>query len=311
MTKRPILTSAYKARDLDGAGELVAVKVPLPQYSSGLGSWSMFQREMELGLRLRHPGIVRFVPFAPNRRGLVVTEYLTGRPLSASIGKGRPLREADALGIASRLCDALEYMHGQGVVHYDVKPGNVMVCDDGSLRLIDLGLAHACERSRIAFGAPGPAIATAEYAAPEQVRRKRGRASVDVYAVGAILYEMLTGHAPFEGDDPFVVTSARMIGDPKRPRALNPAVSPECEEIVLRALRRDPAERYASAGALKADLDRPAQVLCTGLADRLVEVTPWRKRARLLRYVALVGLTPVASLLGAFGLLWWYFAMGR
>jgi serine/threonine-protein kinase len=306
------MSTVFKARDLDNDGETVAVKVPLPQYSSGVGSWSISQREAEIGVKLCHPFIVRFIPVAPNKhRNLVVTEYVAGTTLSARIGKGRYLAEAEALGIAHRLCEAVQYLHGAGIVHYDLKPGNVMLCEDGSLRLIDFGVAHPLVRSRFAFGGASPAIATADYAAPEQIRRQRGRASVDIYAIGAILYEMLTGHPPFEGDDPYVVASARQIGDPKAPRALNPAISVETEEIVLRALRRDPGERYASAAELKADLDRPGAVHVSGLAARLIEVTAWRRLRRWMRYVALVGVTPIASLVGLFGLLWWYFERRR
>jgi serine/threonine protein kinase len=122
-----------------------------------------------------------------------------------------------------------------------------------------------------------------------------------------MLYEMLTGYPPFEGDDPFVVASARQIGDPKAPRALNSAISAQAEEIVLRALRRDPTERYPSVAELKADLDGPAQVRVSGLADRLVAVTRWRKGLRLMRYIAFVGVAPVAFLVALFRLLWWGF----
>ncbi|HZU84134.1 MAG TPA: serine/threonine-protein kinase [Polyangiaceae bacterium] len=303
------MSTVFKARDLEDGGSLVAVKVMRPEYSSGVGSWSMSQREAEIGASLRHPFIVRFVPVAPGRsRNVVVTELVSGTPLAARIGGGRRLPEAEALAIASRLCDAVDYMHRRGIVHYDLKPGNVMLCDDGSIRLIDFGVAHPAARARFDFAGPAPPIATADYAAPEQIRRRRGQTSVDIYATGAILYEMLTGHPPFEGDDPFVVASARQIGDPRAPRALCPDVSLEAEEIVLRALRRDPAERYASAAELKADLDRPARVRVSGLAERLVEVTPWRRRLRLIRYASIVGLAPLATLVAAFGLLWWYFA---
>jgi serine/threonine-protein kinase len=304
------MSTVYKARDLETDG-LVAVKIPLPQFASGLGSWSMFQREAEIGARLHHPLIVRFVPFAPNRRGLVVTEYIEGTSLFDRLREKSPLPEPEALALASRLCDAVRYLHEQGIVHYDVKPGNVVLCADGSPRLIDLGLAHAIDRSRFSLSGPAPAVATADYAAPEQIRRRRGQVSVDIYAIGAILYQMLTGYPPFEGDDPRAVTSARQIGDPKRPRALNPAISAEAEEIALRALRRNPAERYASVADLQADMDRPSQVRVTGLASRLIEVTPWRKRLRLLTYIALVGLAPIAGLVLSFVILWWYFAHSR
>jgi serine/threonine protein kinase len=301
------MATVFKAQDLENRGALVAVKLPLPQYASGLGSWSMSQREAEIGASLHHPYVLRFIPLGPSApRSLVVTEYVAGKTLADHVGRGRRLPEAEALRVASRVCEAVEYMHGQRIVHYDIKPRNVMICDDGSIRLIDLGVAHVLVEGRFAFAGRAPQLATADYVAPEQIRGRRGQASVDIYGIGALLYEMLTGHPPFDGDDPFVVASARRIGDPAAPRALNPGISPEAEEIVLRALRRDPRERYATAAELRADLDRPTTVRVSGLADRLVEVTPWRKRRRWMRYIALVGGVPIAALVLSFRLLWWY-----
>jgi eukaryotic-like serine/threonine-protein kinase len=300
------MATVFKARDLQNAGQLVAVKVPLAQYSSGVGGWSMFQREAEIGGKLDHPSILRFIALEPNKhRNLVVTEYVAGTTLAARVGNGRRLPEAEALLIMSRVCEAVAHMHGQEFVHYDLKPGNVMMCDDETIRLIDFGMAHPIVRSRLAFSGQAPPMASAYYVAPEQLRRQRGRPSVDIYALGAMLYEMLTGYPPFEGDDPFVVASARQIGDPKAPRALYAAISLQAEEIVLRALRRDPAERYASVAELKADLDRPAEVRVSGLAGRLVAVTRWRKAQRLMRYIVFVAVAPLAFLLGLFRLLWW------
>jgi serine/threonine protein kinase len=306
------MSTVFKGRDLADDGRPVVVKVALPEYSSGVGSWSMSQREAEIGAKLHHRYIVRFVPLAPGRRrNFVVTEYVDGTTLAARVGHGRHLPETEALRIASRLCEALEYLHREGIVHYDLKPGNVMLCEDGSIRLIDFGMAHEVEKGSLGFLGPAPAIATAAYVAPEQIRRRRGLPSVDIYATGALLYEMLTGHPPFEGDDPFVVDSARLIGDPKAPRALEPTISRETEEIVLRALRRKPAERYASVAELKADLDHPERVRVSGLAGRLVAVTPWRRRRRWMRYIALVGFLPLGFLVASFRLLWWYFENRR
>jgi Protein kinase domain len=300
------MSTVFKATDLEQGGKVVAVKVPLPQFSSGLGSWSMFQREAEIGARLDHPYILRFVPLAPRKsRGHVVTEYVAGPTLASRVGKGRRLEEAEALRIASRLSDAVDYMHRRQVVHYDLKPENVILCEDGSIRLIDLGMAHEVVTGRFALSGSAPPFATTDYVAPEQIGRKRGKTSVDIYALGAMLYEMLTGHPPFEGDDPFVVASARQIGDPRAPRSLCPTISAQAEEIVLRALRRDPTERYATAAELKAALDAPTQVVVSGLATRLVEVTPARRRLRWLRFVSLTALLPLAVLVGGFLLLWW------
>jgi serine/threonine-protein kinase len=303
------MSIVFKAHDLENPDRPVAVKVPLPQFSSGLGSWSMFQREAEIGAKLNHPSILRFITPGPAKtRGFVVTEYVCGPSLASRIGRGRRLPEADALRTMSRLCDAVDYLHREGVVHYDLKPGNVILCDDGSLRLIDLGMAHEVVRSRFALAASAPPFATSEYVAPEQIRRRRGQPSVDIYALGAMLYEMLTGQAPFEGDDPFVLASARQIGDPPAPRAIRPDISEATEEIVLRALRRNPADRYPSVAALKADLDDPSRVRVSGLARRLVPVTPWRKRLRILRFVFLTSVLPIAILVATFCLLWWRLA---
>jgi serine/threonine protein kinase len=126
-----------------------------------------------------------------------------------------------------------------------------------------------------------------------------------------MLYEMLTGRPPFLGDDPFVVASTRLLGDPTAPRALNANISPEAEEIVLQALRRNPAERYPSAAAMKADLDAPERVAVTGLADRLRPVTRWRRGLRLARYIATFVVLPVVSQIVLFLLLWHHFAHYR
>jgi serine/threonine-protein kinase len=303
------MSIVFKASDLANHDEVVAVKVPLPQFSSGLGNWSMFQREAEIGAKLSHPSILRFIgPAASKGPGYVVTEYVEGPTLASRIGRGRRLPEREALRTMSRICEAVEYLHSQGIVHYDLKPGNIILCEDGSLRLIDLGMAHEIIRSRFALSASAPPFATSEYVAPEQIRRRRGQRSVDIYALGAMLYEMLTGQPPFEGDDPFVLASARQIGDPKAPREICPEISEQAEEIVLRALRRNPAERYPTAAALKADLDAPARVKVTGLAQRLVVVTPGRKRLRLLRFIVLTSVAPIGALTVLFLLMWSYLA---
>lgn len=301
------MATVFKAADLENRRELVAVKIPLPRYSSGVGAWSMFQREAEIGTKLDHPYVLRFVDLPPGKhRSYVVTEYVQGTPLATRVGKGRFLEEREALGILSRVCDAVQYLHAHGIVHYDLKPGNVLLCDDGSIRLIDLGMAHPRRKRRFSFSRALPPIASADYVAPEQIRRAPGLPSVDIYALGAMLYEMLTGHPPFEGDDPFVVASARQIGDPIAPRALNPVISRQAEEIVLRALRRHPAKRYESVARLASDVDHASEVHVSGLAERLAPVTPWRKRVAWARYVGLVGVLPIAILVAMFVLFWFY-----
>ena len=306
------MATVFKAQDLADSGRPVAIKMPLPIFSSGVGAWSLFQQEEAIGRRLDHPYVLRFLPLPPDpRRSYVVTEYVEGRTLADHLGQWGALPEPEALAICRQLCEALAHVHRRGFVHYDLKPANIMLCPDDSIRLIDFGLAHAAVTSRFSLVGAPPAIGSAGYVAPEQVRRKRGRASVDVYGVGALLYEMLTGRPPFRDDDPFSVGSERLIGDPPAPRALNPAISPVAEEIVLRALRRDPAERYVSVAAMKADVEHPELVLVSGLSARLRPATPARRRWRLARHVALVAVLPVVAQVVLFGLLWHHLASKR
>ena len=303
------MSTIFKALDLQNPGETVVVKVRLPAFSSGVGAWSMFEREEAIGRQLDHPFILKFLPLAQDkRRSYVVTEYVPGRTLADRLGEQRPLPECEALSIASQICTALAYIHEHGFVHYDLNTANVMLCPDGRIRLIDFGLAHAAETARFTLSGAPPAIGSSDYLAPEQIKRKRGRKSADIYGVGAMLYEMLTGRPPFPEDNPFAVASARLLGDPPAPRSLNPGISRQAEDIVLRALRRDPGERYSSAGAMKADLEHPERVAVSGLCDRLQPVTRRRRGLRLARYIATTFILPVASQVALFLLLWHHFA---
>jgi serine/threonine-protein kinase len=306
------MSTIFKARDLQSPDDLVVVKVPLPAFASGVGAWSMFQREEEIGRKLDHPFVLKFRPLAANpRRSYVVTEYVPGHTLARRLAEEQTLPEVEALSIASQVCTAIEYIHEQGFVHYDLKPANVMLCPDGSIRLIDFGLAHAVTTTRFALSSGLPPIGSSDYVAPEQIRRRRGRRSVDIYGIGAMLYEMLTGCSPFPGDDPFVVASARLLGDPQAPCKLNAKISPQAEEIVLRALRRNPQERYPSAAAMKADVDQPERVVLSGLRNRLQPVTRWRRRLRLARHIMTVAVLPVVSQVVLFFVLWHHLAHGR
>ncbi len=303
------MSTVFKARDLDNDHAPVVVKIPLPVFASGVGTWSMFQREVEIGRRLDHPFVLRYLSHAGDARpSYVATEFVPGPTLADHITARGQLPESEALAIASQLSTAIDHVHGHQFVHYDLKPTNVMLCPDGTIRLIDFGLAHAAVKRRFTLSGSFPAIGSSGYVAPEQIRHKRGRKSVDIYGIGAVLYEMLTGRQPFPGDDPFRVASARVIGDPPRPRSLNPRISPEVEEIVLRALRRNPDERYSSAAALRADLDDPGRVVVSGLAERLHPPTRWRRALHLGRYIALVAFVPILTQVGLFYLLWQHFA---
>jgi serine/threonine-protein kinase len=155
------------------------------------------------------------------------------------------------------------------MVHRDLKPENIMLCKDGSLRIMDFGIAKVSGMRRLTFGGFTPALGTPDYMAPEQVKGKRGDERTDIYSLGAVLFEMVTGAVPFEGSSPFQVMNARLAGGPADPRAINPDIPPQVEEIILHAMERDPADRYRSAAAMKAELDAPKTVKLEGRHERL------------------------------------------
>ena len=141
-----------------------------------------------------------------------------------------------------------------------------MICDDGSIRIMDFGIAKVEGARRLTFGKFQPAMGTPDYMAPEQVKGARGDARTDIYSMGALLYEMVTGFPPFEGNNPLVIMNSRLTGDPVAPRKRNPNLSPAAEEIVLHAMLRKPEDRYASATEMRHDLDYPYEVQITGRA---------------------------------------------
>ena len=188
------MATVFKAEDLQRDRQPVAVKVPLMKYASGVGTWSRQEREEEMGLRLDHPYVLKFVPVGGHRRHYIVTEYLTGYTLADHLKNLGRLPEAEAISVARRICEALQHLHEEGVVHYDLKLANIMLCTDGSIRLIDFGLAQPVETSRFHLHGSAPPMGTVAYVSPEQIQRKRGRPSADIYSLGGMLYEMLTGY---------------------------------------------------------------------------------------------------------------------
>jgi serine/threonine-protein kinase len=151
-------------------------------------------------------------------------------------------------------------MHKHGVVHRDLKPENVMVDDEDHIKLIDFGIAMKEDARRLTFVNLSAMLGTPDYISPEQVKGQRGDQRSDIYALGIMLYEMLTGRVPFVGPNPLAVMNERVLNEPTRPRELNPEISPEQEEILYRALERDPRHRYATAHEMAWDLEHQEQV---------------------------------------------------
>src|SRR2546425_3103850 len=293
------MSTVFKATDLQ-TGQTVAIKVPLMNLEADPAFYSRFEREEEIGKRLDHPGILKIIPVEQKSRPYIVMEYVKGQTLDRLMRTVGILPISDTLKIASHVCDALQYMHERGVIHRDLKPSNIMLSDDGTLRIMDFGIAKTEAMRRITFGGFSPTMGTPDYMAPEQIKGKRGDQRTDIYSLGAILYEMLTGQVPFQGPNVYAVMNARLVGDPVAPRKLNPEISPQVEEIVLHAMERDPFKRYPSAAAMKAELDAPDTVQLTGRHHRLRRAAPWKRRFRRVRMYVITALVPVIMFL----LLW-------
>jgi serine/threonine protein kinase len=285
--------SVFKATDLT-TGRPLAVKIPFFELESDPGFYSRFEREIEIGKRLDHPGILKVVAVERPSRPYLAMEYLEGETLWDRLQRESPLPTCEALRIATLICESMAYMHDNGIVHRDLKPTNVMLCRDGSIRIMDFGIAMMGAMRRLTFTGFTGRMGTPHYMAPEQVNGRRGDARTDVYSLGALLYEMTTGHAPFdEQSDLYSVMNARLVGDPVAPRVYNPMVAPEVEEITLHALARDPRDRYETAAAMKAELVAPERVRVTGRADRLKAPTLGFRHWHLARIMVIALLVPV------------------
>jgi serine/threonine protein kinase len=256
------MNDAFKARDRE-TGRLVVLKIPFASLIGDPATYSRYQRELQIGKRLHHPNIQELVDEGRLDGGAapyLVLEYVDGKLLREHLREHAPLPVDEAIGVTIQLADALQYCHEHGVVHRDLKPENILIQPDGTVKLVDFGIALLQGARRLTFRRMTSGFGTPDYMAPEQVQGDRGDARTDVYAVGVMLYEMLTGDVPYHGDTPLAIMSQRVTTDAPLLRSRHSDLPPELEAVVWRALRRDPAERYASMGELRYDLAHLDQV---------------------------------------------------
>jgi serine/threonine-protein kinase len=299
LVARSGMASIFKGTDLR-SGTQVALKIPHPEMESDVVFFDRFKREQDIGTKLDHPGVMKV--FADPKRSQIymVMEWVDGTLLRTILRENGKLSAERSTRIAIAICKALEYIHKHGVVHRDLKPENIMVGPNDEIKLIDFGIAGQAGARRLTFAKLQNVMGTPDYISPEQVKGKRGDGRSDIYAMGVMLYEMLTGEVPFKGPNPFAVMNDRLSNYPIPPRELNPEITPQLQEIIYRAIERDPANRYAQVREMLWDLEHQSEVGVA--ADRLelhdwkVRKTAWQKKV--LFYAALA-LIPIAI----FGLL--------
>jgi serine/threonine-protein kinase len=247
------MATVYLAED-SSLGRKVALKVMAERYSEDGEFVERFRREAQAAARLNHPNIIAVYDRGEaDGRPYIAMEYLQGRTLKQVIQAEGPLPPERAIAIAMQVLAGLRYAHEHGVVHRDVKPHNVLVGDDGRIKVTDFGIAHAGDPQMTEVGS---IVGTAQYLSPEQARGRAVGPQTDIYSLGVVLYEMLAGRVPFEGDSSVAIAMQHVSDQPPPLRALAPDVPESLALVVAHAMLKDSAQRYGSADEFAADLDR-------------------------------------------------------
>lgn len=256
------MSRVYLARDLQNQ-QTVVLKFPNDDLIGNIGVFERYKREAEIGNRILHPFIQHMLNSHEDRsQDYLVMEYIEGKNLREVLEEheGLPLPIPEALRITLQICDALAYCHEHGVFHRDIKPENIMIQADGNIKIIDFGIALLEGARRVTWRGLTGMMGTPDYMSPEQLKGERGAAGSDVYATGVILYEMLCGRTPFDGENVFAIMNQHITQDPPSILDYKPDLSPELATVVMKAIRRDPEKRYQSMSELRYALQNLEQV---------------------------------------------------
>lgn len=247
------MASIFRATDVR-TGRPVAIKVPHPEMESDPVFFERFHREEEIGKAMDHPGVMKVIAEDGRSQVYMVMEWVEGRLLRQVLNEQRKLPPERAVRIALRILDTLEYLHSHGIVHRDLKPENVMVDAEDRIKLIDFGIAAKTGARRLTFAKLSQTLGTPDYISPEQVKGKRGDARSDLYAVGVMLYEMLTGSHPFESRNSLSRMHAILEADPALVASRGVPLPPELNLVLQRALAKAPEGRHPNMHALLVEL---------------------------------------------------------
>ena len=256
------MAEVYRARDIR-LDRIVAIKTLRADLARDQIFQARFRREAQSAASLNHPSIVAVYDTGEDMTsGLpvpyIVMEYVDGRTVRDLLQEGHRLLPERSLEIIDGVLRALDYSHQAGIVHRDIKPGNVMVTRNGDIKVMDFGIARAMSDAQATMTQTAQVIGTAQYLSPEQARGERVDSRSDLYSTGCLLYELLTGRPPFTGDSPVAIAYQHVRENPVPPSRVDPDVPPWADAIVLKAMAKSPADRYQTAGDMRADLQRAA-----------------------------------------------------
>jgi serine/threonine-protein kinase len=257
------MAEVHRGRDLR-LGRDVAIKTLRTDLARDATFQLRFRREAQNAASLNHPAIVAVYDTGDERGPAgeelpyIVMEFVNGRTLKEVLAAEGRLMPRRALEITADICAALEFSHRHGIIHRDIKPGNVMLTQTGQVKVMDFGIARALASGATTMTQTSAVIGTAQYLSPEQARGEPVDARSDVYATGCVLFELVCGHPPFVGDNPVSVAYQHVREEPRPPSASNRDVTPEIDAVVLKALAKNPLNRYQSAAEMRADVMRAA-----------------------------------------------------
>src|SRR5271156_4030112 len=239
----------------------VAVKVLRADLARDPSFYLRFRREAQNAAALNHPAIVAVYDTGEAEKAAgplpyIVMEYVNGVTLRDIVHTGGPLPPTRAIEIIADACQALNFSHQHGIIHRDVKPANIMISSTNAVKVMDFGIARALADSGNSVTQTAAVIGTAQYLSPEQARGETVDARSDVYSLGCVLYEILTGEPPFTGDSPVSVAYQHVREDPIPPSKRHQGISPDLDAVVLKALAKNPENRYQTAAEMRADLVR-------------------------------------------------------
>ncbi|MGH2581242.1 MAG: Stk1 family PASTA domain-containing Ser/Thr kinase [Actinomycetota bacterium] len=237
-------------------GRPVAVKVLSPQYSGDANFVTRFRREAQAAARLNHPNLVSVYDTGTDDGiHFIVMEYVEAKTLADYLPGGGRIMPERSIEIAEAVCDALSVAHAHGIIHRDIKPANIMITSKGDVKVTDFGIARVISGADT-LAQTAAVLGTASYLSPEQAQSQPVDQRSDIYSLGVALYEMVTGRPPFSGDSPVMVASKHVLEQPTPPSKLNADVSPELEAVIMKAMAKNPDNRYQDADEMRADLER-------------------------------------------------------